>query len=133
MWELTRKIVHVPKSEPPGTRPRARGVADVVYLVVYELRGDSRERATAIRDALRLMDAVPVVGESAWLLDFPRSAPELYLDLAKHLDLPAFATLFVAEATTNSIGSYFTPGHTDPVSRGSASAIAALVGRARRS
>jgi hypothetical protein len=104
----------------------------VVYLVVYELRTDSREKAIAIRDALRLMDAVPVVGDSAWLLNFPKSAPELYLELAPHFDLPASATLFVAEVTTNSIGSYFVPDRTNPASRAAGSAIAAVVGRARR-
>ena len=104
----------------------------MVYLIVFDVRGNAQPRWGEFPQMLRKLGARRVHEPYVWLLHSEKSAPELYLELEKGLDLPHMDLLFIAEITANSIGSYFVAGRHAPDSGVAADAIATLIGKARR-
>ena len=101
----------------------------MVYVVTYRMPDGQQGRWNVFNTALRELKAQRIIDPYAWLIESEKSAQELYLELAQHMELPHTDTLFIAEITTNSVGSYIGALSTSP---DLANAIAKLIGKARR-
>jgi len=98
----------------------------VIYLVVYRLQDGNPGKFQNFSAKLGSLNAQQVIKPYAWLVEYPKSAQELYLELAQGIIDQYADKLFVAEITANSIGSYFIASDSDITN------IAGIVGRARR-
>ena len=103
----------------------------MVYLIAFFMKNDLQEQLDRVERTLTSLGGEKVLTD-AWLVESDKSAQELYMTVAKVLDLPHYATLFVAEITLNSIGSHIVAARNDDAAATRAERIGALIGRARR-
>jgi hypothetical protein len=105
----------------------------VVYLNVVDVEdAPPSQRWDALSKVVTQMGAQRVASRDAWLLESDKSATELYLELGRGLALPHPDRLFVAEITTNAVGSYLLPRRVEYSIEADANVLAALIGKARR-
>jgi len=100
--------------------------SETVYLVSFIQKMDGWMAYDRFKKALSDMDGIDLMPNQV-LVTSPKSATELYLQLREHLRIGERDRLFIAEITTNSIGSYLTEADT-PV----AAKIATRLAKARR-